>query len=569
MYKLSALSLLVLLLAVSPAPATVYIPLEELAANPALGDQPNQIFSPPRWEQTSGEKGWLAEFSPEAGFLVGLQVLDDPDSPDYGGMREGEAGGSGDLWTIIQTDNTEESIWIWSRYLELTGDSQFADNITAAWQYCQSHPAWEEEGGAGGYYRTYVSGWGLQATMKYKQVTGDSTYDGYGTGCADYLSDYILTYPPTLNLLVDIWAAGCLYNYGVFVGDESYKDSAISRAEAIKTYVESYTTMLNSETWAMSGGAIVWGLVNSYFQEHPGETASWLTTYAPDMETYVASGSWQNAWNAWYMLGHYTTWRELSDSTYYDNYDWLLNHLLAEDGDDDGGIPANEVDADDRDQSWVSNYLSYMGFDGHLHGDVPVELVRFDASATPQGVLLSWVVESDEAILGFNLYRKYDSSMDNKSSLETNKLNEYTKINSYAITGYSPYYYLDRENDCQQESEYILKAILASQEIPLGSVTLATTDKTDFCLAKISPNPANSWVRFEYSLPPGVSSASLSIFDLSGREVAELPVVCAEGRGNLTWDLRDSSGNLLQSGVYICCLRANDSKSSRELLVCR
>lgn len=564
MHKLSTLSLLVLLLAVSPALATVYIPLEELAANPALGDQPKQIFSAPLWEQTSGEKGWLAEFSQEAGFLVGLQVLDDPGSPDYGGMREGEA-----LWTIIQSDNTEESIWIWSRYLELTGDSQFADNTAAAWQYCQSHPAWEEEGGAGEYYRTYVSGWGLQATMKYKQVTGDSTYDGYGISCADYLSDYILSYPPALNLLVDIWAAGCLYNFGVFVGDESYKDSAISRAEAIKTYVEAHTTMLNTESWAMSGGAIVWGLVNSYFQEHPGETAAWLTTYAPEMETYVASGSWQNAWNAWYMLGHYTTWRELSDSTYYDNYDWLLNHLSADDGDDDGGIPANEVDGDATDQSWVSNYLSYMGFDGHLHGDVPVDLVRFDASATPQGVLLSWVVESDEAILGFNLYCKYDSSMDNQSSLGTNKLNEYVKINSYPITGYSPYYYLDRGNDCQQESEYLLKAILASQEIPLGNVTLATTDKTDFCLAKISPNPASSWVRFEYSLPGGVSSSSLSIFDLSGRKVAELPVVCAEGRGSLTWDLRDSSGNLLQRGIYICCLRAGDSESSRELLVCR
>jgi hypothetical protein len=381
---------LFLVFAVSPALATVYIPLEELAANPALGDQPKQIFTAPGWEKTGDEKGWLAEFSQEAGFLVGLQVLDDPSSPDYGGMREGEAGGGGDLWAIIQTDNTEESIWIWSRYLELTGDSQYSANTADAWQYCQSHPAWEEEGGAGEYYRTYVSGWGLQAAMKYKQVTGDSSYDSYGTSCADYLCSYVLTYPPTLNLLVDIWAAGCLYNYGVFVGNQSYKDSAISRAEAIKTYVEGHTLMLNSETWAMSGGAIIWGLVNSYFQEHPSETAAWLTTYAPYMETYVASGSWQNAWNAWYMLGHYTTWRELSDSLYYDNYSWLLNHLHDEDGDDDGGIPANEVDADDRDQSWVSNYLSYMGYDGHLHGDVPVELVRFDGSATPQGALLSW-----------------------------------------------------------------------------------------------------------------------------------------------------------------------------------
>jgi hypothetical protein len=45
----------------------------------------------------------------------------------------------------IETDNTSESIWIWSRYAELTGDyTTYLTNLNKSWTYCHNNPSWHE-----------------------------------------------------------------------------------------------------------------------------------------------------------------------------------------------------------------------------------------------------------------------------------------------------------------------------------------------------------------------------------------------------------------------------------------
>ena len=67
-----------------------------------------------------------------ARFLSVWQVSDSA-SPDYGGMREGE---HPEVQNIIETDNTQESIWIWCRYGQLPGDTTTnRPNVDAAWTY--------------------------------------------------------------------------------------------------------------------------------------------------------------------------------------------------------------------------------------------------------------------------------------------------------------------------------------------------------------------------------------------------------------------------------------------------
>ncbi|UCH78681.1 MAG: hypothetical protein JSU81_01660, partial [Candidatus Coatesbacteria bacterium] len=79
-------------------------------------------------------------FRKACAFIEYWQVKD-PNDPNYGGIREGE-----DLPNIIQTDNTSESVWAWSRWRELTGERRYDDAVARSWAYITKYPAWEEEG---------------------------------------------------------------------------------------------------------------------------------------------------------------------------------------------------------------------------------------------------------------------------------------------------------------------------------------------------------------------------------------------------------------------------------------
>jgi len=133
---------------------------------------------------------YLYEFAQIAQFCVDWQ-LDDPDSAEHGGMIEAE---SGDLWDVIQTDNTQEAIWVWCRYGELTGDTaRFRENIEKAWFYCENFPAWKEEGNMGDdYYRDHNCAWGVAAEQRYRAVYGDDSYEWYRDSCADYMMHHPL-----------------------------------------------------------------------------------------------------------------------------------------------------------------------------------------------------------------------------------------------------------------------------------------------------------------------------------------------------------------------------------------
>jgi hypothetical protein len=56
--------------------------------------------------------------------------------------------------------------------------------------------------------------------------------------------------------------------------------------------------------------------------------------------------------------------------------------MMGLDTDDDGGIPARTDDPDTTDQSWVTNYLSFMGFDVLVPpGDITAKPEEYVVSA--------------------------------------------------------------------------------------------------------------------------------------------------------------------------------------------
>jgi hypothetical protein len=351
--------------------ATPYIPVDEMT--PSQGSEElAPPYAPPaaplRAPLAVESYDPLAQYALGAQFIVGLQVAD-TSSGAYGGMREAEH-----MMTVIQTDNTQESIWIWSHYYRLTGTDAYNANVAAAWEYVMSHKAYDEEGGddpVTGYYRMYNTGWALRAVMEYSDVYGDGTYSSYGDSCASYIChhpmvlNFVTGAPRRLNGMIMSWALGNLYEYGQYTGDSLFMARALTIVDSVKTWVDANPARFHWKEWAMDGGVVMWGIVNSYFADDPTGLADWVTAGAPNLDTEVlpTAGDYQNAWRAWAALGQSTAWDALDNPTYQGYFQHLADTLVANDGDLDGGIPVLDADPDDYDQSWVTNYLGFMCMD--------------------------------------------------------------------------------------------------------------------------------------------------------------------------------------------------------------
>ncbi|MBM3316012.1 hypothetical protein FJY71_09325, partial [candidate division WOR-3 bacterium] len=74
--------------------------------------------------------------------FVKLYQVTDSLSSDFGGIIEAEHQPG-----VIETDNTQEAIWVWSRWFELTGRDDYSTQIRRAWTYVRRHPAFREHGG--------------------------------------------------------------------------------------------------------------------------------------------------------------------------------------------------------------------------------------------------------------------------------------------------------------------------------------------------------------------------------------------------------------------------------------
>jgi hypothetical protein len=362
--KIRLLALLIVAALPVAAYSTPYVSPEEAARLPEREDR-QVLWSGPA-EPLDYSYDPLDRYEMAADFIVTMQVSD-TSLATYGGMREGEH-----MLGVIQTDNTSESIWIWTHYYSLTGNDTYRDNIDAAWEYCMNFPAHSEEGGdsrATGYYRVYNCSWALRAEMEYRQVYGDTTYAAYAESCASYLCHHpMYLYIPTgmykrLNGMIMGWAVGNLYEYGQYVGNPVYVQRAVDFSDSVKTWVETNPNKLHWKEWAMNGGAVMWGLVNSYFAEYPAGMEAWVEANAPYLDSEVDSSTYQNAWRAWAALGQSTASQVLDSDVYGAFFEHLADTLVQNDGDLDGGIPVIDAEPDDHDQSWVTNYLGFMCMD--------------------------------------------------------------------------------------------------------------------------------------------------------------------------------------------------------------
>ncbi|MBN1459323.1 MAG: T9SS type A sorting domain-containing protein, partial [Armatimonadetes bacterium] len=89
-------------------------------------------------------------------------------------------------------------------------------------------------------------------------------------------------------------------------------------------------------------------------------------------------------------------------------------------------------------------------------------------------------------------------------------------------------------------------------------------------LARCTPNPSSGSVAISFDLPDR-STVRLSVYDLSGRRVAELlgPQNRVAGSHSLVWNGNDSTGQAVGSGVYFVRLDVGGRVSTSKVVIVR
>jgi len=85
-------------------------------------------------------------------------------------------------------------------------------------------------------------------------------------------------------------------------------------------------------------------------------------------------------------------------------------------------------------------------------------------------------------------------------------------------------------------------------------------DDNNGLIINIEPNPARTWVAFNYKLPAYADKANLIITDISGKEIAVLTVNTKQGQK--VWDIRK-----IERGVYLYTLKAGSVSKSGKLII--
>lgn len=100
-----------------------------------------------------------------------------------------------------------------------------------------------------------------------------------------------------------------------------------------------------------------------------------------------------------------------------------------------------------------------------------------------------------------------------------------------------------------------------------GTTVAVGPDGTRLAFSAPMPNPARSSTTFEWSTPRP-TTVEVTIFDVQGRTVQALgDGVSAGTSGALTWDLRDRTGRMVPTGVYLARARVGDAVITRRVLV--
>lgn len=297
---------------------------------------------------------WICDF-------VARYQVSDSSSSDFGGVIEAEH-----LPAIIETDNTQEAVWVWTRWYQLTGRDEYRENIRRAWIYIRRNPAYREHlnNPQNIWYAVWNCGLGMMMEPLYRRVYQDSTHLDYADSCRNFYLAQRLNTNNILDNFVTAQASGMAYDFALRQNDTELLDTALARGIGVKNWIqENARTRLSYQTWAMSGGTAFWGVVNTFARADTVAGRNWVEIYAESLPGFYPTQTWNCSHNIW-LANAYRAAHEITGNDRYGIlHQYLTDTLLMKDTDRDGGIPATWTDPDNQDQTWVSTYLDFMGLD--------------------------------------------------------------------------------------------------------------------------------------------------------------------------------------------------------------
>ncbi len=532
----------------------------------------------------TGRVSYIYEFAQLAAFMDTWQVK--TPGANFGGMIEAEAG---DLGGVVQTDNTLEAIWVWSRYMALTDRGDYIQNINDAWTYCTNFPAWNEEGGTAGYYRVHNCAWGLTAESAYRALTGNTDRLTYATTCADWIVNHplFINQNQKINAFVEGWAAGNLYLYGEERNNTGWKNAALGFGTTVQSFIAANPAQnLSLETWAMSSGTMVWGLCNSSFRADPVAGQQWIQDNGALVDTFQTwydvpndSFDWDNSWNVAYLNAHAAMSEVTGSSASFDHAANLTRLLLSYDSDDDGGIQATTQDPVTEDMSWVSCYLTKFGVNRLIGTPASFDagVLRFvglddgDQLSFPFGSPLPIQVEVSNFGLndlsGVEVHLTGPVSGDAVVDLsyvekETLTLNAGWSPGSPGDYSFVAYVVYPGDGDASNDSLTITVHVSDPAAVDPREVASLLLDAP-------RPNPFNASTEVALSVPAD-QAARLAVFAADGRRVASFALPAGAARiERWSWDGRDSRGARVPNGSYFLRARAGSMTSVARLVLTR
>ncbi|HPS39858.1 MAG TPA: SBBP repeat-containing protein [Candidatus Cloacimonadota bacterium] len=208
--------------------------------------------------------------------------------------------------------------------------------------------------------------------------------------------------------------------------------------------------------------------------------------------------------------------------------------------------------------------------------DPPLPLILSSFTATPipkNSVLLTWVTLSETNMQGFNIWRGTENDP-NTATMYNQKIIPATNTSSTQT-----YTFTDLNVPPWNTYYYWLEAVSNDSNYFFGpaSVLLQPTDVDDELNPPLPENSriVNAWPNpFRQGSPVNIGievkqgeRGTVSLFNLRGRKLKDYSL--EPGSHILTWDGRDLSGKICDSGVYFFRLTTPSRSETRKIVVIR
>ena len=198
---------------------------------------------------------------------------------------------------------------------------------------------------------------------------------------------------------------------------------------------------------------------------------------------------------------------------------------------------------------------------------LPVELSYFAATLTAENfVNIAWTTQTETNMNGFNIYRNDDSDVLAGAiqiayipATNTSTTQNYKHIDREVENGHTYYYWLE----CVEMNNHSTFNGPSPVYVD-GPTPPVLPEYTTMQNAYPNPFRAGDGTTIKVDVKAG-DTGTVTIYNILGQVVKTFPVT--QGTNNLTWNARDSKGNLCGNGIYFYKLSTNSLNQTKKMVI--